>query len=778
MQLKGLSLQDVEARRLQGLVNVNTDVKTKSIGQIVAQHCLTLFNGLNLALALALVLVGSYKNMMFMGVVFSNTAIGIFQEIRSKRMVDRLAIVVSNRARVIREGHEQEIAVEEIVKGDLLHLSRGNQIPADCRVVQGDCYMNESLITGESDLIGKEAGDELLSGSFVASGDCVAQVEHVGKENYAARISSEAKQVKVVSSEIMKTLKTIIKYVSFLIVPAGAILFMNQFTIPGATIQAAIVNTVAALIGMIPEGLMLLTSSVLAVSVIRLAQSKVLVQQLYCIETLARVDVLCLDKTGTITSDQMQVRKVLPLSKTVGSELTQALRSLAASSRDGGATMEAIRNFTSSGEVWKPQRIVDFSSERKWSGARYENGVTYVIGAGEMLLKEEFEALKAPIQEQIGTDRVLLLCRSDFDFEGKEGLPQGLQPMGFVLIQDQIRKEAPDTIRYFIEQGVRLKVISGDSTETVSRIAAQAGIPEAIEAVDARTLETDEQIAEASEKYQVFGRVTPVQKRKLIQAMKAKGHTVAMTGDGVNDVLALREADCSVAMAGGSDAARNVAQLVLTDNNFSSMPKVVAEGRRSINNIQRSASLFLMKTIFSLCIGVIFVFLHMRYPFQPIQMTFISTFTIGIPSFVLALQPNKERVKGRFFYNVVTRAVAGGVTMTFGVIMTYIAEALLQLTYAQTSTIIVLLTAVTGVFFVIRIAYPFNAIRIALLVVVIGGITVGMFWGGALLGLVRLPMRLLLLAVAGCVINCVVFNTIFNGMEKLRKRKSNPIELT
>ncbi len=776
MQLKGLSVQDVEQRRQQGLVNVNADVKTKSIGQIVAQHCLTLFNGLNLALALALVLVGSYKNMMFMGVVFSNTAIGIFQEIRSKRMVDRLAIVVSNKARVIREGIEQEIPVEDIVKDDLLHMSRGNQIPADCRVVQGDCYMNESLITGESDLISKEVGDELLSGSFVASGDCVAKVEHVGKENYAAQISSEAKRVKVVGSEIMTTLKTIIKYVSFLIVPAGAILFMNQFTIPGATIKAAIVNTVAALIGMIPEGLMLLTSSVLAVSVIRLAQSKVLVQQLYCIETLARVDVLCLDKTGTITCDQMQVSEVLPLPETSESELRQAFRSFALSSRDGGSTVEAIKAYFDGGPAWKPQRIVDFSSERKWSGARYDNGFTYVVGAGEMLLGEAFEALKGRIQEQIGTNRVLLMCRSRNDFKGKEELPEGLQPMGFVLIQDMIREEAPDTIRYFTEQGVRLKVISGDSTETVSRIAYQAGVPEAEVAVDARTLENDEQVAEAAEKYHVFGRVTPVQKRKLIQAMKAKGHTVAMTGDGVNDVLALREADCSVAMAGGSDAARNVAQLVLTDNNFSSMPKVVAEGRRSINNIQRSASLFLMKTIFSLCIGVIFVFLHMRYPFQPIQMTFISTFTIGIPSFVLALQPNKERVKGRFFYNVVTRAVAGGVTMTFGVVMTYIAEAVLQLTYAQTSTIIVLLTAVTGIFFVIRIAYPFNAIRIALLVAVIGGITVGMFWGGALLGLVRLPMNLLLLAVAGCVINCIVFNTIFNGMEKLRKRKSNPIE--
>lgn len=775
MHLNGLSLQEVEKRRQQGFVNVNTDVKTKSIGQIMAGHILTLFNGLNLALALALLFVGSFKNMMFMGVVFSNTAIGIFQEIRSKRMVDRLAIVVSNRARVIREGKETEIHIEEIVKDDLIHLSRGNQIPADCRILQGSCYMNESLITGESDLIEKSEGSQLLSGSFVASGDCLAKVEHVGKENYAAQISSEAKQVKIVNSEIMTTLKTIIKYVSWLIVPAGAILFMNQFTIPGATIKAAIVNSVAALIGMIPEGLMLLTSSVLAVSVIRLAQQNVLVQQLYCIETLARVDVLCLDKTGTITCDQMQVQEVIPLPEASESELKKALRSFAVSSRDEGSTIQAIKSYFNEGTAWRATQIVDFSSEKKWSGARYENGYTYVVGAGEMLLGEGYEDVEAKIRERIETHRVLLLCRSAQNFKEKDGLPDGLQPMGFVLIQDMIREEAPDTIRYFTKQGVRLKVISGDGIATVSQIAHQAGVPDAEEAVDARTLESDEQIKEAAERYHVFGRVTPVQKRKLIQALKEKGHTVAMTGDGVNDVLALREADCSVAMAGGSDAARNVAQLVLTDNNFSSMPKVVAEGRRSINNIQRSASLFLMKTIFSLCIGVIFVFLHMRYPFQPIQMTFISTFTIGIPSFVLALQPNKERVQGHFFYNVVTRAVAGGVTMTFGVVMTYIAEAFLHLSYAQTSTIIVLLTAVTGIFFVIRIAYPFNAIRIALLVVVISGITIGMIWGGSLLGLVRLPIKLLLMAAIGCVINCVVFNGIFNGMEKLRKKKTRQI---
>lgn len=772
MHLNGLSLREVEERRRQGLSNVNTDVKTKTLGQIVAGHALTLFNALNLALMLALALVGSFKNMLFMGVVLSNTAIGIFQEIRSKRMVDKLAIVVSNKARVIREGRETEIGIEEIVRDDLIHLSRGNQIPADCRIVRGDCYMNESLITGEADLIEKAEGDELLSGSFVASGDCLAQVIHVGKENYAAQISSEAKKVKVVNSEIMTTLKTIIRYISIVIVPLGVVLFYNQYTIPGATLTAAVVNTVAALIGMIPEGLMLLTSSVLAVSVIRLARSKVLVQQLYCIETLARVDVLCLDKTGTITCDDMQVTEVIPLPETSEAELKKAFRSIAVSSRDGGSTIEALRHYFHEGEAWKALQVVDFSSEKKWSGARYENGVTYVVGAGEMVLGRQYAALQERIRNKIGTNRVLVMAKSTQGFREKNELPEELQPMGFLLIQDKIREEAPDTIRYFTEQGVRLKVISGDGIETVSQIARKAGIPEAEQAVNARTLESDEQLADAAERYQVFGRVTPMQKQKLIQALKAKGHTVAMTGDGVNDVLALREADCSVAMAGGSDAARNVAQLVLTDNNFSSMPKVVDEGRRSINNIQRSASLFLVKTLFSICIGFLFVFLDMRYPFQPIQMTFISAFTIGIPSFVLALQPNKERIQGHFFYNVVIRAVAGGVTMAFGVMMTYGVEAFLHLTYAQTSTIVVLLTAVTGIFFLIRVARPFNAIRIALLVVVIGGIVGGMIWGGSLLGLVRLPMKLQLVVACGCGINFAVFNGFYNGMEKLRKRRN------
>ncbi len=772
MKIQGLSQEEVRQRKQQGLVNIDTGVKTKTIGQIVLEHTVTLFNLLNVGLALALILVGSFKNMLFMGVVICNTAIGIIQEIRSKHMVDQLAIVVSNRARVIRGGVEQEIPVEEIVKDDYLHLGRGNQIPADCRVEQGHGYLNESLVTGESDLIYKQEGDLLLSGSFFNSGDCIARVIHVGAENYAAQISSEAKMVKEVHSEIMSTLKKIIRYISIILLPLGALLFYNQLTIPEATLHDAVVNTVAALIGMIPEGLMLLTSSVLAVSVIRLSKSKVLVQQLYCIETLARVDVLCLDKTGTITCDRMQVEEVQVLPDASEQEVYQAFRSLAVCSRDEGATIEAIRAYflaEDTAAIWKAVDIVDFSSERKWSGALLDNGYTYVMGAAEMIAGQQGEDI---LRNQMGTRRAILLARSRSGFGPEEALPEELEMLGFVLIQDEIREDAPETIRYFCEQGVQLKVISGDGVETVSQIAMEAGIPQADQAIDARRLQSDEALEEAAERYQVFGRVTPMQKRKLITALQKKGHTVAMTGDGVNDVLALREADCSVAMASGSDAARNVSQLVLTNSNFAAMPRVVAEGRRAINNIQRSASLFLVKTLFSICIGILFVFMDMRYPFQPIQMSFIGVFTIGLPSFVLALEPNKDRIKGNFFFSIITRAVAGAVTMTLGILLSYAAGAVFHLSYEQTSTLAVILTAATGVFLLIRISLPFNALRLALLIFVICGIVGGVWFVGDFLGLAELTWQMDLFVLGVGLINAAIFAGLYWIMEKIKERKT------
>ena len=635
---QGLTSGEVAQRRAAGQVNLNVDVKTKSIKRICAENILSLFNLINFVLAAALLAVGSYKNMLFMGVIFCNTMIGIIQEIRSKRAVDKLSIVVSEKAEAYRDARLTEIPIEEIVLDDVVRLRRGDQIPADAEVLSGSCMVNESLLTGESDLIRKREGDQLLSGSFIVSGECVARVVHVGKDNYASVINRNAKYLKKVNSEIMATFNRIIRFVSVIIFPLGALLFYNQYTADGATASSAIVNTVAALIGMIPEGLILLTSTVLAVSVIRLSRHKVLVQNLYCIETLARVDVLCLDKTGTITCDEMELKQIIPLLGQEETKTDEILASIAHASHDDNSTMNALKSFFQDAPAREVSRFIDFSSEKKWSGAVLEDGTGYVVGAGEFILKDRYSLIADVIQEKAGSYRVLTLAEVPGGFTEDGDLIGEAQPMALVMIQDKIRDNAEETIRYFTEQGVQLKVISGDGTTTVSNIAKIAGIPNAERAVDASALQTEEQLKKAAEECTVFGRVTPQQKQKLIKAIKENGHSVAMTGDGVNDVLALKEADCSVAMAAGSDAARNVAQLVLINNDFSAMPRVVAEGRRSINNIQRSSSLFLVKTLFSILLGLLTVLVHLRYPFQPIQMSLVGAFTIGIPSFVLALE--------------------------------------------------------------------------------------------------------------------------------------------
>ena len=635
---QGLTSGEVAQRRAAGQVNLNVDVKTKSIKRICAENILSLFNLINFVLAAALLAVGSYKNMLFMGVIFCNTMIGIIQEIRSKRAVDKLSIVVSEKAEAYRDARLTEIPIEEIVLDDVVRLRRGDQIPADAEVLSGSCMVNESLLTGESDLIRKREGDQLLSGSFIVSGECVARVVHVGKDNYASVINRNAKYLKKVNSEIMATFNRIIRFVSVIIFPLGALLFYNQYTADGATASSAIVNTVAALIGMIPEGLILLTSTVLAVSVIRLSRHKVLVQNLYCIETLARVDVLCLDKTGTITCDEMELKQIIPLLGQEETKTDEILASIAHASHDDNSTMNALKSFFQDAPAREVSRFIDFSSEKKWSGAVLEDGTGYVVGAGEFILKDRYSLIADVIQEKAGSYRVLTLAEVPGGFTEDGDLIGEAQPMALVMIQDKIRDNAEETIRYFTEQGVQLKVISGDGTTTVSNIAKIAGIPNAERAVDASALQTEEQLKKAAEECTVFGRVTPQQKQKLIKAIKENGHSVAMTGDGVNDVLALKEADCSVAMAAGSDAARNVAQLVLINNDFSAMPRVVAEGRRSINNIQRSSSLFLVKTLFSILLGLLTVLVHLRYPFQPIQMSLVGAFTIGIPSFVIALE--------------------------------------------------------------------------------------------------------------------------------------------
>ncbi|HAM14722.1 MAG TPA: haloacid dehalogenase [Eggerthellaceae bacterium] len=758
-EIRGLSSEEVAAAQAAGDANADAGTKTRSVKDILRDNVCTLFNLVNVILFAFVLITGSLQNGLFMIVIVVNTAIGIVQEIRSKQITDQLSIVASSKAKVIRDGVRGEVPLEELVRGDCIVLGRGDQIPCDSTVLTGTANVDESLLTGESDLIPKAQGAQLMSGSFVNSGTVVARVDHVGAENYAAKISAEAKAQKDINSEIMTSLNNIIKFVSIIIFPVGLLLFGSMFWANGVEFNQAILSSVAALVGMVPEGLILLTSTVLALAVIRLSKHRVLVQQLYCIETLAHVDTLCLDKTGTITSGAMEVQGLTLLGDASAreegdaeQEAISALVSIAAADPDANETGKAILAWAETLNVQPvaASAYVPFSSDRKWSGATLppgavgkgadggaeaapgaagadasrSQGASYVMGAGQFVLGEGFAAVADQVEAAAEHARVLVLARvQGFDGERIVGTPQ---PIAFVAIRDQIRTSAAETIGYFCEQGVDVKVISGDDPRTVSGIAQQVGVPHADRFIDATTLDTDEKIVRAVSQYSIFGRVKPEQKKAFVVALQDAGHTVAMTGDGVNDTLALKQADCSVAMAAGSDAARNVAQLVLVDNDFASMPKVVAEGRRSINNLQRSASLFLVKTLFSMVLAALFILLPWQYPYQPIQMTLISAFTIGLPSFVLALEPNRDRIKGHFLENVVVKSIPGAVTVVLAVLAVNAWGYLgVGLDHAQVSTLCVLLTAWIGVNLIFRVSMPFTPIRIALIIVVVVGTIAG-----------------------------------------------------
>ena len=765
---RGLTSAQVQERVSQGQVNLDANIKTRSVKQILFENIVSLFNIVNCILAVIVCTTGSYKNMLFMFVIIINVCIGIIQELRSKRTTDRLSIVAAGKVSVVRDGELTKIPFDEIVLDDILVLGRGNQVPADCVVVDGTCDANESLLTGESDLIHKSAGDELMSGSFVNSGTVHVQVRAVGADSYANRISAEAKQHKKVKSEIMDTLNKIVKYVSISLPFVGIALFWSTLR-GGAEWNSAILSTVAAMVGMIPEGLILLTSTVLAVAVIRLSQSQVLVQQLYCIETLARVDTLCLDKTGTITTGEMEVASVEPIGNSLSEDQIDAvLFSLVAADEDPNETSRAIKTFYEGKSVsaLDCMRIVPFSSDKKWSGAVLADGSAYCMGAGQFILGEGFSAIAERAAELAEDARLLVLAQVE-GFDNKNDIQGTPLPVAFICIHDQIRSTAAETINYFKEQGVCVNVISGDDPRTVSGIAAQVGVEGAACYVDATTLKTEEDIADAMERYHVFGRVKPEQKKQFVVALQKQGHIVAMTGDGVNDTLALKQADCSVAMAAGSDAARNVAHLVLVNNDFASMPKVVAEGRRSINNLQRSASLFLVKTIFSVLMAVLFVFLPWAYPFQPIQMTLVSAMTIGFPSFVLALEPNKDRIKGHFLTNVIVRAIPGGLT----VVATVLCLELVGRYYFgwQTdiiSSMCVLFTAWIGVMLIVRISRPFTPIRAALLVLVVLGVVGGATILKDLFCISTLNAENIIVLVVGMAIVCVLYNLLYNFIDR------------
>lgn len=717
--MTGLTNEQVQERIAEGKVNVNENPNTRTYKQIILENTLTFFNFLNIALLVLVLFVRSYKNSMFMGIIVINTVIGIIQEIRAKKTIDKLAILTESKTVVLREGKKWSISTEKLVLDDLIFLKTGDQVPADVKVLEGTVEVNESLLTGESDNLSKSQGDELFSGSFVTSGEACCQVIHVGKDNYASQITSEAKEFKRHNSELRNSLNAILKVISIIIVPLGAMLFYKQYMIVGDTLKDSVVNMVAAVLGMIPEGLVLLTSVALTLGSMVLATKKTLVQELYCIETLARVDTLCLDKTGTITEGTMKVEDVQlydtaqttvvqhtakfdpetgepvqnvsalkpevtvsaekengQIQETVNSEtvsqeerqklqeIDHIMENMMSVLHDQNATADALRKRFPSRNDLKLIHAIPFSSDRKYSGAVFEGRGTYLMGAAQFLFPEGNEELLEHCSSYAQEGyRILVLAHSEQETKGTER-PTGLEPLGLFLITDVIREEAPDTLAFFDSQGVDLKVISGDDPVTVSAIAKKAGLKNANHYIDATTIKTSEEMQRAVAECSVFGRVTPQQKKQMVQALQSQKHTVAMTGDGVNDVLALKEADCSIAMAAGSDAAKNIANVVLLDSNFGAMPHIVNQGRRVVNNIRSAASMFLIKTIFSVLLSLITIFFGDAYPFEPIQMSLISACAVGIPTFLLTQENNYNKIDHTFLRHVFMNAFPAAVTIT------------------------------------------------------------------------------------------------------------------
>lgn len=713
-QINGLSKEEVNERVRKGKVNYDTTTPSKSVKQILVENTFTLFNFINLVLGIAIVLVGSYKNLLFLGVVVCNTLISTIQEIRAKKMVDKLSVISSSKAKVIRDGKNVNIHINEVVIDDIIIYELGNQVITDSVIVDGECEVNESFITGEAKTVSKKVGDNVLSGSFIVSGSVTCKVIHVGLDNYTSVISKDAKVIpKEINSQIMKSLNKIVKYVSIALVPIGVLLFFRQLGIDDNTTQNAVVKVVAAVVGMIPEGLILLVSTVLAISVMRLSKYNVLVQDLYCIETLARVDTLCLDKTGTITEGKMEVVDVIPLDNHTVNELDNALETLSTNLNDKNPTFQAINDKYGNTSSMKAKKVISFSSERKYSGAVFKD-YAYIMGALEFVIPNEARKYQEKINKLSEDSRVLVLVRTNTDISSI--LPDKKEVLGLIIIKDKIRKEAINTLRYFMDNDVELKVISGDNAKTVAAIAKSVGI-EIKGVCDLSKIDTDEDFGQLTEENTIFARVKPDQKRMLIRAMKQNGHTVAMTGDGVNDVLALKESDCGIAMSSGADAARNVAELVLVDSNFDAMPAIVKEGRRTINNVERSATLFLSKTMYASLLALVFLFIDYAYPFIPIQMTLINSLTIGMPAFILALEPNHDRVKGKFFINVISKAIPSGITTVINILILVFVASLFKLSPEQTSTCAVIITGYTALLLIYRISKPLNLLRKSLLTI-------------------------------------------------------------
>lgn len=784
INITGLTDEEVRQRVEEGLTNradISTDKTTK---EIVISNVFTYFNLIFLVITILLIMVGSFRNLTFLPIIIGNTVIGIVQEIRAKKTLEKMSLLNAPRADVIRNGSVKQISTEELVKDDVILLTAGKQICADAVVISGNIQVNESLLTGEADEVEKTEGSTLMSGSFVVSGECYARLEKVGNESYISKLSLEAKSMGgKEQSEMIRSINLIVKWVGIVIIPIGLILFWQSHFVNGESITKSVTSTVAAIIGMIPEGLYLLTTVALALSTMKLARKKVLLHDMKSIETLARVDVLCVDKTGTITEPDMKLKEIF-LCKNSGADGTQTaltldeLKSLildyANASVDNNATMLALKAYAADALTNNTSALhrttvsqQAFSSSLKYGSVTFSDG-TYLLGAPEFIMHEDF----ARIEEEIipyadKGDRVLLFAR--YDGENVEnGINGSVTPLGFVALANPIRENAVKTFEYFKSQGVAIKVISGDNPRTVSRIAIQAGIESAESFVDAATLDTEDKIADAVNKYTVFGRVTPKQKKQLVKALQAKGHTVAMTGDGVNDILAMKDADCSVAMASGSEAAAQAAQVVLLDSDFAHMPDVVYEGRRVVNNIQRSASLFLVKNIFSLLLSLFSVILMVTYPLEPAQVSLISMFTIGVPGFLLALEQNKDRIKGHFITNVMLKALPGGLTDVIAVGALVVCGEVFCISDASIGTIATLVLSVVGFMILFKISEPLNGMKYAVIIGNIAGLVFSGFFLKKLFALTDLSNICILLMIVFGFAAESLFRNLTLLVEKLR----------
>lgn len=713
----GLTKKEVEDRVKAGLHNVNNEPKTKTIKEIIKDNVFTYFNYLNLALGIAVFTAGlingnglyGLKNCLFMGVIIVNSVISIAEEIISKKIIDKLSIISESKVECIRDGNVVTLSKEEVVLDDVIKLSLGHQIVSDCIVLEGEIEVNESLITGESVAISKKVGDELLSGSFIVSGNAIAKIIHVGKDNYVSKITNEAKFKKNVNSVVMDSFTNMLKILSIAIIPIGLIMLFSQYMVTG-DLGESVFTTVASLIGMIPEGLVLLTSSVMAVGVIKLYRVNVLVQQLYAIEILARVDAICLDKTGTLTEGNMVVKDIIECNNHTKNELESYIKKYVFASVDNNETMKALKNYFE-GEVITSKKSIPFSSARKFSAIEFDDYTLY-LGAPDILNKNNMEIVNEYNEEY----RVIALGYK------KGGIDEDLNDidiLGYILIEDVIRPSAKDTLDYFKNNNVLVKIISGDNINTVMSIAKKVGLSD-INGIDISNL-SDNELIDSIDKYEIFARAKPEQKRVIVKYLKSKGHTVAMTGDGVNDVLALKESDCAISVKSGSDAARNVSQLILLNDDFNSLPNVVKEGRQTINNVERSASLLLVKTLYTLMLIIYSIISFQKYFFIPIQLTFITTFTIGAPSFILALEPNNELVKGNFLLKAFSKSLPTAMTVVFNIILVSLFAKTFDLSYETQSTICVLLTTIVGLYNLFKICYPINLYRGTLFFVMLIG---------------------------------------------------------